>query len=261
VKDEISDLARLLNQMFDRLAESFDQIRRFTADASHELKTPLSLVRLHAERLMMGTGLSQSQRDSVQVQLEEVARLNQIIEELLFLSRADARAITLSPRPLDPAAFVHNFAQDAAVLAEDRGVRFTFTHRGSGRVEAEPNRLRQVLLNLLSNALKVSPAGSAVGLESDVKSDVWRISVTDEGPGLHPEQRERMFDRFVRFASDADDRGSGLGLAICRSIVELHGGRIHAEPGANGHGLRVVIELPAIPDVDHVSVDVAEQNA
>ena len=261
VKDEISDLARLLNQMFDRLAESFDQIRRFTADASHELKTPLSLVRLHAEKLLMGGGVTPSQRESAQVQLEELARLNQMIDELLFLSRADARATVLSPRPLDPAAFLHTFAQDAAVLAEDRGVRFTYTHRGSGGAAADSNRLRQVLMNLLSNALKVAPRGSAVVLESELDSGTWRISVSDEGPGLDASQRERMFDRFVRFAADADDRGTGLGLAICRSIVDLHGGRVYAEPGPLGRGLRVVIEIPGVADTDVAMADTAEQHA
>jgi signal transduction histidine kinase len=261
VKDEISDLARLLNQMFDRLAESFDQIRRFTADASHELKTPLSLVRLHAEKLLMGSGVTQSQRESAQVQLEELARLNQMIDELLFLSRADARATVLSPRPLDPAVFLHNFAPDAAVLAEDRGVRFAYTHRGSGSAAADSNRLRQVLMNLLSNALKVAPSGSAVVLESELESGSWRVGVSDEGPGLDATQRERMFDRFVRFAADADDRGTGLGLAICRSIVELHGGRIYAESGPLGRGLRVVIEIPGVADSNETMADTAEQNA
>ncbi|BAL27203.1 ATP-binding protein [Azoarcus sp. KH32C] len=261
VKDEIADLARLLNKMFDRLAASFDQIRRFSADASHELKTPLSLVRLHAEKLLMSDTLLQSQRESVLVQLDELARVNQIIEELLFLARADAHAIKLAPQTQAPEIFLNNFAQDAAVLAEDRGLYFSFTHQGAGLVEIEANRLRQVLLNLLSNALKISPPGSTVTLDSVLRSDLWRISVTDEGPGLDSEQRDRMFDRFVRFAVDADDRGSGLGLAICRTIVELHRGRIHAERGPLGRGLRVVIELPVVKNAPQAATEAVEQRA
>jgi two-component system heavy metal sensor histidine kinase CusS len=237
--------------MFDRLAASFEQVRRFTADASHELKTPLALVRLHAEKMLMSGGLSQSHRESVHVQLEELARLSQMIEELLFLSRADAHAIKLSPKLQDPAAFLQNIAPDAAALAEHHGCKFTYSHSDTGHVDFEANRMRQVLLNLLANAIKVSPPGGTITLDSQVQRETWRITVADEGPGLQPEQQEKMFDRFVRFSSgDADDRGSGLGLAICRSIVELYGGRIHAEHGANGCGLRTVIEMPAVGRAD-----------
>ena len=246
VRDEISDLARLLNQMFDRLAVAFAEVRRFTADASHELKTPLSLVRLHAEKLLMDSTLGSAQRESVQIQLEEVERLNRIIEELLFLSRARANAVKLAATAQDPAPFLQSFSLDAAALAEDRGCAFAYSHSGSGSAAFEAGRVRQVLLNLVSNALKVSPPGGRITLESTLDDDAWHLSVTDQGPGLEPEQRKRMFDPFVRFGSGAgDDQGSGLGLAICRSIVALHSGRIFAEPGPEGKGLRVAFAIPA----------------
>jgi signal transduction histidine kinase len=245
VKDEISQLARFLNQMFDRLETSFAEIRRFTADASHELKTPLSLVRLHAERLLVNDGLSPAQRESVHVQLEELARVNRIIDELLFLSRADAQAISVDMKEQGPAAFLQAFAQDAGALAEHHGRHFSYTHEGGGTVAFGEQRMRQVLLNLLANALKASPPDGHVTLRSKLSDDAWRITVDDEGPGLDAEQRSRIFERFVRFShAGSDDRGSGLGLAICRSIVLLHRGRIFAEPGENGRGLRLVIEIP-----------------
>src|SRR5439155_6877256 len=153
VKDEISDLARLLNQLFDRLETSFDQIRRFTADASHELKTPLSLVRLHAERLLMTGNLDPAQRESLHVQLEELARVSQIIEELLFLSRADAQAITIEFKEQEPAGFLHSFSQDAVALAEHHGRTLNCVHVGDGTAEFEEKRMRQVLLNLVVNAI------------------------------------------------------------------------------------------------------------
>ncbi len=248
VQDEVSDLARMLNQMFDRLESSFKQIRRFTAEASHELKTPLSLVRLHAEKILVDGGLSPSQEDSVHVQLDELARLDQIIEELLFLSRAEARAITLDLVPADPAAFLANFAQDAQVLAEHNGVRYAYNHDGMQLVPFDTKRLRQVLLNLLANALAVSPAGAAVTMRSLIGDGVWRLTLEDEGPGLPDEQKERVFERFVRLNAGAYS-GSGLGLAICRSIVELHQGKIFATDGRYGRGLQMVIELPAAAGV------------
>jgi two-component system heavy metal sensor histidine kinase CusS len=246
VKDEISQLARFLNQMFDRLETSFSQIRRFTADASHELKTPLSLVRLHAERLLVNDYLSATQKESVHVQLEELARVNRIIDELLFLSRADAQAISVELKEQEPGAFLQAFAQDAGALAEHHGRHFSYAHEGAGTVAFGEQRMRQVLLNLLANALNASPPAGLITLHSGLTGDVWRLTVDDEGPGLDEEQRSRVFERFVRFnQAGGDDKGSGLGLAICRSIVQLHRGRIFAEPGPNGRGLRIVIEIPA----------------
>lgn len=246
VQDEISNLARLLNEMFDRLELSFNQIRRFTAEASHELKTPLSLVRLQAENLLVAGGLNPAQEEAVQMQLEEISRLNKIIEELLFLSRAEAQALRLDFRRENPRAFLQSFEQDARALAEHRGMAFTAVVEGDGLVDFDPKWLRQVLLNLLQNALNVSPAGGRVTLTAAFTVDAWRVSLEDQGPGVPAAQRERIFERFVRLeASEArETKGSGLGLAISRSIIGLHRGTIRAEAGTNGVGLRVIFELP-----------------
>lgn len=245
VRDEISDLAQLLNQMFDRLEAAFDQIRRFSDEASHELKTPLSLIRLHAEKMLGDDALAPAYADAVVVQIEEVARLNQIVDELLFLSRAQARAIALDLRPRAPERLLEMFDLDAMALAEHHGLRYTATHRGDGLVAFEEKWIRQVLLNLLTNAINVSPPGGLIALESVVADGVWRVAVEDDGPGLTSPQRDRVFERFVRFNVPTEgDRGSGLGLAICKSIVELHGGRIFAETSRHGRRLRVTYEIP-----------------
>jgi signal transduction histidine kinase len=246
VQDEISNLARLLNQMFDRLESSFNQIRRFTADASHELKTPLSLLRLHAENLLLEGGLTGAQEEALHVQLEEIDRLNKIIEDLLFLSRAEAGAIPLDLKLQQPGGFLDTFAPDARVLAEHAGLRCSVRHHGSGAVTFDPKWIRQVLLNLVKNSLCASPAGSEISIVSQLSSPVWQVTVEDEGPGVPADQRERIFERFVRVGSVAssDDRGTGLGLAICRSIIELHAGRIFAFRGSHASGLRVTFEIP-----------------
>ena len=246
VHDEISDLARLLNQMFDRLETAFDQIRRFAADASHELKTPLSLMRLHVEKLLVDGKLPAEHEDVMVVLLDEMGRLNRIIDELLFLSRAEAHAITIETRVQNPHAFLDAFQQDARILAEHQNKRFAFIYEGDGAAAFEERWLRQVLLNLLTNALKASPEGALVTLRSEFTDGRWCVSMADEGPGLSPDQRQRMFERFVRFdKSGGDDRGTGLGLAICRSMIALQGGRIFAEAGPGGRGLRIAFELPA----------------
>jgi two-component system heavy metal sensor histidine kinase CusS len=246
VQDEVSDLARMLNQMFDRLEGSFNEVRRFTAEASHELKTPLSLIRLHAEKMLVDGRLGAAQEEAVHVQLEELARLDQIINEMLFLSRAEARAITLDLKPTNLGRFLHTFALDAGVLAEHQGNRFAYVHDGEGDVLIDDKRIRQVLLNLLSNALHASPKGMPITLHSRLAGGLWRIRFEDAGPGLPASQRERVFERFVRIGGGAHYQGSGLGLPICRSIVGLHQGTIVATAGANGRGLCMVIELPAL---------------
>jgi two-component system heavy metal sensor histidine kinase CusS len=250
VRDEISDLARLLNQMFDRLEAAFEKVRRFSDEASHELKTPLSLVRLHAEKMLSDGELAPSQTEAVIVQIEELARLNQIIDGLLFLSRAEAAAIVFDLKLQNPSHLLDGFSQDALALTEHHGRRFMCRHWGSGEAAFEEKWLRQVLLNVLSNALNVSPPGGLITLNSKITNGLWSVSIEDEGPGLPLEQLKRMFERFVRFPVPfGSDKGSGLGLAICQSIIALHGGRIYAQPGSSGRGLQVTFELPAATPV------------
>jgi two-component system heavy metal sensor histidine kinase CusS len=248
VRDEMSELAQLLNQMFDRLEKAFDEIRRFTAEASHELKTPLSLIRLQAERLLEKGNLSAANEESVQIQLEEVSRLSQIIEELLFLSRAEAREIDLSLVEHDPVVILANFSQDARVLTEHQGLIFAHSHQGSGTILAEARWLRRVLLNMLTNALRASPPRGRITLRSVINAEAWHVSLEDEGTGVPMEYREKIFERFFRLpaSQESDETGSGLGLAICRSIVSLHRGKMWAEAVPDSTGLRVTFTIPAV---------------
>ena len=244
--DELSRLAQLLNQMFDRLEASFQQVNRFSADASHELKTPLSLIRLNAEKLRSQIATNSAAATAVDDLLEEISRLQQIIETLLFLSKAESGALTLQRKREPTDVFINNFAEDGAVLAEDVQVRFDVEHNDASLASFEPNLLRQLLLNLLTNALAVSPPGAKVVLHSCVERQLWVLTLLDEGPGLPQNQLERVFERFVRWEQPdgAARRGHGLGLAICRSIAQLHGGHISAENRADGPGLKVRLELP-----------------
>ncbi|WP_347260106.1 ATP-binding protein [Rudaea sp.] len=246
VRDEISDLARLLNEMFDRLEISFDQIRRFTAEASHELKTPLSLVRLHAEKLLVEGKFLPTQEEALHILLEEIGHLDGIIEQLLFLSRVDAKVTRLDLVAQDPTPFLRGFTPDASVLVEHRGLRFQFAHEGNAAVRFDAKWIRQVLLNLVSNAIKASPAQGEIRLDSKVHDGRWRVAVEDQGNGLPPSEVERIFERFVRVPGTGydDGKGSGLGLSICRSILDLHDGRIRAENIAPNGGLRVIFEIP-----------------
>jgi signal transduction histidine kinase len=245
-RDELADLATLLNQMFDRLESSFDQVTRFTADASHELKTPLALIRLNAERLRARIAHDPESAAGLEDLLEEIGRMNRIIESLLFIAKADSGALALKRTMQDVPELLGPFAEDARVLAEDRGAMFSLARNDEGALRLEPALMRQLLLNLVSNALNVSPAGGLVALASQRLDYGWRFSVTDEGPGLPEDQLEKVFGRFVRFEQTGGGRGGhGLGLTICRSIAEVHGGTIRAENRGDGRsGLRVIVELP-----------------
>ncbi len=247
-KDEIADLVTLLNAMFDRLENSFTNVRRFAADASHELKTPLSLARLHAEKLLATNALTADSEEEGAALLEELSRMTSTIDELLFLSRAEARSITFALAPHEPAAVLASFTADALVLAEHRGLRFAAAHSGEGLAVCEPRWLRRVLLNLMSNAVNASPPGGRIQLTSRIDHERWRVSIEDEGAGVPPAQRAHLFDRFVRLrpSPGTDSEGTGLGLAICRGIIELHRGRIYVEDGSGGRGLRAVFEIPAM---------------
>jgi signal transduction histidine kinase len=244
--DEVASLTRLLNQMFDRLQASFEQVRRFAADVSHEVKTPLALIRLNAEKLRPRLAADAEGAAALADILEEIEQINQVTDRLLFLAKSESGALKLTLRPVSPPALLAPFAEDAQVLAADRGVRFALTADEPGEIRADPELLRQMLLNLVANAVSVSPPGGLVTLSSKPVPQGWQFVVTDEGPGLAPAQLARLFERFVRFvpAGTGETRtGHGLGLAICKSIAELHGGSIRAESRPDRSGLRVTVEL------------------
>ncbi|HUG10689.1 MAG TPA: ATP-binding protein [Opitutaceae bacterium] len=245
-RDEVADLALLLNRMFDRIESGFTEVRRFTAEASHELKTPLVLARLQAEKLARDGRLDGEQAEAMNSLLGELSRLQRVIDNLLFLAKAEAGVMQLNLREQDPQAFIAAFAEDATVLAEDRDRIFTLTGNEHGRARFDTEWIRRVLLNILTNALKFGPRGGTLLLESRVMPDAWRVTLTDDGPGVPAADLERIFSRFVQLSdsSGEENEGAGLGLAIARSILQLHGGTIRAENRTDRSGLKVTFEIP-----------------
>jgi signal transduction histidine kinase len=247
-RDELAALSRLLNETFDRIEGAFDQVRRFTADASHELKTPLALMRLNAEKLRERLGTDEVAQESLDEVLEEIERMNQIIEHLLFLSKVDSGVLQIEKTRLVLPEWLESFFEDAHALADDQGGRFEGKIGGAGTLAAVPSLWRQLLLNLLTNALKFNAAGGLVSLQVVKQGGSWRWTMEDDGPGLPENELGRVFDRFVRLGAVGDEPvqpGHGLGLAICESIVALHEGEIWAENRRGRSGLRVVVVVPA----------------
>jgi signal transduction histidine kinase len=222
-------------------------VRQFSADASHELRTPLTLVRLNAERLQARVASDAEAVGLADNLFEAIEQMNRLIEGLLFLAKAEGGVLPLAREPRDTAAFIQSIAEDAAVLAEEGKLRFSVERNDAGTVSFDPNLVRQLLFNLISNAVAVVPAGGAFALASFRAGDRWRIEVRDEGPGLPGDQLERVFERFIRLPRPngaPDNGGHGLGLAISRGIARLHGGDIRATNRTDRGGLVMAVELP-----------------
>ncbi len=249
-RDELAELGRILNQTFDRLETSFAQVSRFAADASHELKTPLALMRLNAERLRARVVAGSEDEVALDDILEALERMREVVDRLLFLARADGGALRPTLKPVAVRSLLQEFAEDASAVLDEVGVGFVVTVCDDGELRGDAALLRQLLLNLVTNAARVSPRGGRVALEARRGSAGWQLILTDEGPGLPADSLERIFGRFVReipagAMAEAVASGHGLGLAICRSIVQLHGGAIRAENRADGRsGLRMIVDLP-----------------
>lgn len=246
-RDELTQLALLLNGMFDRLEQSFRQVKQFTSDASHELKTPLALLRLEADKLEARLLQDPEGLSMLGDLREEIDRMSLVIENLLFLARAEGGALKLQMTRQNMQALISDFAEDIGLLAEDKNVNFELRANDPGEITANASLCRQLVFNLVSNALNVSKPGGKLTLSSTRSLCHWSLVIEDEGPGVPADQLEHIFARFVRLGtSDQQNghRGSGLGLAICRSIAELHGGSIHAENRSDRSGLRVAVSLP-----------------
>lgn len=245
-KDEVSRLVTLLNAMFDRLETSFCQIGQFSADVSHELKTPLTLVRLNAERLRARLSHDHESAAHVDSLLEEISRMNRVIEGLLFLAKAENGGIKPAREMRATRPFMESLTEDARVLAEDAGVTLVLGENDKIDAPFDPGLLRQVLLNLVSNAVAAMPGGGTIRLRSRASGSLWKIEVLDEGPGLPPGDLDRIFGRFVRVQPAGANRGagSGLGLPISRSIALLHGGTLRAANRADRTGLCMTVEVP-----------------
>lgn len=235
---EVRSLARVLNDTVAQLEHLLSSQREFVADASHELRTPLTALRLRLEPLARDA--SGDRRHSLDAALHEVDRLGRMVESLLALARADASS---EPAELvDVSAVTRQRIDTWTPLAAERGVALVAGNGASAAARAGPQRLTQVVDNLVSNAIAHAPGGSAVTLSVHREASWVELRVRDEGPGMTAEQRARAFDRFWRAGTGPG--GSGLGLAIVRRLVEADGGEVELAP-APGGGTDAVVRLRA----------------
>jgi heavy metal sensor kinase len=226
--DELDRLAKTLNDMLGRLDDAFHQMRQFSADASHELQTPLTILKGEMEVALRSPRSPDEYQQVLRSGLEEIDRINHLVEGLLLLARADAGVLRLDMQPVELNRLMQEVCAQMAVIAENHGIHLQQDLSVPATILGDQTHLRRVLLNVVDNAIKYTPAGGAVTLSLEQGNGYAIMKISDTGIGLSEAQQRRIFDRFHR-ATDTrarDAKGVGLGLSIARSIVKAHGGRM-----------------------------------
>jgi signal transduction histidine kinase len=243
-RDEVGQLATAFNQMAADLARAEEARRQQAADIAHELRTPLTVIQGQMEAL--ADGIFPADAEHLEPVLAQTQLLNRLVEDLRTLSLADAGRLTLSPIVVDVGEWVVGVASGFRAVAAERGVTLSLEiANGLPQVKIDPERMSQVLGNVLDNALRHTPEGGQVAIRAARQGGDVAITVADTGPGVPSEHLPHLFERFWRGDPSRSRRtgGSGLGLAIARRIVEAHGGRMWAENAPTG-GLQIGFSLP-----------------
>ncbi|WP_244962989.1 sensor histidine kinase [Nocardioides dongkuii] len=236
--DDITALTRTVNGMLDRLESAFTGQRQFLDDAGHELKTPLTVLRGHLE--LLDTGSPEEVAETRVLLLDEVDRMARLVGDLILLAKSD-RPDFVTLEPVDLAGLTEDLVAKARGLGDREWV---LDGAAAGTLQADPQRLTQAVLQLADNAVKHTAPGDTVAIGSSYDGSRVRLWVRDTGPGVPPEQRDGIFERFGRGPVPEGDEGFGLGLSIVSAIAAAHGGRVLVED-AEPHGARFVLTLPA----------------
>ena len=244
--DELGGLARALNDTLARIESAFEQLRRFTSDCPHELRTPLAMIRNVGEVGLQKDLTPEESRHCIGSMLEEVDRLTSLVDSLLMISRADAGNLPLQRVAVDVMAVGREVASLFELLIEEKSLKLVLEGDERVEVEADPVILKQALLNLIHNAVKYSPVGETVVVRVLNRDDAHvTAEVEDHGPGIPPDDQVKVFERFYRGsrARKGNPSGAGLGLAIAKWAVEANGGSIGLV-SAVGQGCTFRITLP-----------------
>jgi two-component system OmpR family sensor kinase len=246
--DEMARLAVTVNGMLARLEQSFASLRRFTADASHELKTPLMVLRAGVERALVHPGIPSEILQSLDETLAQINQMTEMVENLLTLARADEGRAPLAVEECDLRELVADVAETAGILGEEAGVTAVHTMPETPvRLAVDRHRIREMLLNIVTNAIKYTPRGGSLALALEEHEDAVTFTVRDTGIGIAAGDLPHIFERFWRAdparSRTGDRPGVGLGLAIAKWIAEAHGGSITVQ-SRPGRGTMFIIRLP-----------------
>lgn len=223
-RDELGQLTAVLNEMLERLERGHTQAVRFTADASHELKTPLALIAAGIEELLRRRDLPPDAVAALGSLLDDNRRLAAVCQDLLVLARADAGRLALDRQPHDLRALIEAAVGDARILGEDRSIAFELELPSHAEEFVDARYFTRILLNLLSNAVKYNRDRGTVRLHLTEEKDEWSIVISNTGPGIAPEHQVKLFERFFRADNSAAAPGHGLGLSLSRELARAHGG-------------------------------------
>lgn len=226
--DELDRLTDVFNSMLTRLDASFTHIREFTLNASHELKTPLTILRAQIDTALRDPATPQAQRSIFADQIDEITRLTKIVDSLTLLAKADAGQLALAQQPVRFDELVRESFTDAQLLAQPAQLQVELTACDETTVRGDRHRLRQLLLNLTDNAIKYSEPKGRVAIGLSRNNGTAELTIANTGPGIPPEKLPRVFDRFYRgdTAHNSAVEGCGLGLSIAQWVVKAHGGTI-----------------------------------
>ena len=241
--DELGELTRTLNRMLASLEESFRRERRFTSDASHELRTPVAVILAYAESLMADTSLPDAQRETVKTILNECRRMRRMIKQMLTLTRAQEGRYPVTMEHICLNDVLNGVQAALEPIAADRSIALHIDAESRIELTADQSLITQLLLNLTENAVKYGKDGGDVWVCALQDDDSAVITVSDNGIGINSENLPHIFDRFFRADAARDRTGTGLGLSIAQWIVQLHGGTIRAESEENT-GTRFTVTLP-----------------
>jgi signal transduction histidine kinase len=241
----IEALGLALNRMLDRLDAAYSHVSRFSADAAHELRTPLTIIRGEMELIMSQTKLSADVDRAVGNALEEMTRLSGIVDSLITLSRMESLWGKNAHSSIDLRALAEETIDQLNLMAEEKNIRLAGPSGPRVVVAGDRERLKQVLVNLLDNAIKYTPRDGRVVVETGILGDSALISVEDSGIGIDPDHHANIFERFYRVSPDRGEVGAGLGLAIVKSICHAHGGAVSLR-SAPGIGSCFIVELPLL---------------
>jgi signal transduction histidine kinase len=243
-EDELGRLSAVLNDMLARLERSFGAVRRFGADAAHELRTPLTILKGEIEVTLRSLPARDETQQTLASCLEEVNRLNSVVEDLLLMARMEGNALSALPSRVDLAEVLHDAAPALSELAARAGNQCTVAPAVPLWVEGYESLLFRLVFNLAENAIKFTPSGGTIEVTLVQADGSAVLQVEDNGPGIAPEAQEHIFNRFYRGDPSREGSGTGLGLALVRAIVELHQGQIHlsSELG-KGSCFRVTLPL------------------
>jgi heavy metal sensor kinase len=244
--DELDRLAKTLNDMLGRLDDSFHQTRQFSADAAHELQTPLTILKGEIEVALRSSRSPEEYRGVLTSSLEEIDRISSLVAGLLLLARVDRGVLRLDLKPLELHKLLGEVGEQMQLLAENHSVSLDYGSVEPVSIQGDREHFKRLLLNLIDNAIKYTPAGGRVTLSLRCDGNLAHLGISDTGMGLTQDEQKQIFNRFYRAAEARSQNGggAGLGLSIAQSIAVAHEGRIEVE-SAPGQGSTFTVSLPA----------------